>query len=118
MNFYSEMPESYNITVNMQNPLILKVMAAKAEAFAGKEAVDPVAELPKDATEDQKKEAQARKDEAVNARNAELKEFAAGNEILKQVTDLALLSNGMLKGKDLYDFISRSEQVIADAYLK
>ena len=118
MNFYSEMPESYNITVNMQNPLILKVMAAKAEAFAGKEAVDPVAELPKDATEDQKKEAQARKDEAVNARNAELKEFAAGNEILKQVTDLALLSNGMLKGKELYDFISRSEQVIADAYLK
>ena len=118
MNFYSEMPESYNITVNMQNPLILKVMAAKAEAFAGKETVDPVAELPKDATEDQKKEAQARKDEAVNARNAELKEFAAGNEILKQVTDLALLSNGMLKGKELYDFISRSEQVIADAYLK
>ena len=54
----------------------------------------------------------------MNARNAELKEFAAGNEILKQVTDLALLSNGMLKGKELYDFISRSEQVIADAYLK
>ena len=118
MNFYSEMPESYNITVNMQNPLILKVMGAKAEAFAGKEAADPVKDLPDGATEEQKKEAQERKDEAVNARNAELKEFAGSNEILKQVTDLALLSNGMLKGKALSDFISRSEQVVADAYLK
>ena len=118
MNFYSEMPESYNIAVNMQNPLIMKIMGAKAEAFAGKEVADPVKDLPQDATEDQKKEAQARKDEAVNARNTELKDFASGNEILKQVTDLALLANGMLKGKDLSDFIARSEQVVADAYLK
>ena len=118
MNFYSEMPESYNITVNMQNPLIMKIMGAKSEAFVGKEVEDPVKDLPKDATEDQKKEAQARKDEAVNARNSELKDFASGNEILKQVTDLALLANGMLKGKDLSDFIARSEQVVADAYLK
>ena len=118
MNFYSEMPESYNITVNMQNPLIMKIMGAKSEAFAGKEVEDPVKDLPNDATEDQKKEAQARKDEAVNARNSELKDFASGNEILKQVTDLALLANGMLKGKDLSDFIARSEQVVADAYLK
>ena len=118
MNFYSEMPESYNIAVNMQNPLIMKIMGAKAEAFAEKEVEDPVKDLPKDASEDQKKEAQARKDEAVNARNSELKDFASGNEILKQVTDLALLANGMLKGKDLSDFIARSEQVVADAYLK
>ena len=118
MNFYSEMPESYNIAVNMQNPLIMKIMGAKADAFAGKEVADPVKDLPQDATEDQKKEAQARKDEAVNARNTELKDFASSNEILKQVTDLALLANGMLKGKDLSDFIARSEQVVADAYLK
>ena len=118
MNFYSEMPESYNITVNMQNPLIMKIMSAKAEAFAGKDIEDPVKDLPGDATEDQKKEAQTKKDEAVSARNAELKDFACGNEILKQVTDLALLANGMLKGKDLSDFIARSEQVVSDAYLK
>ena len=118
MNFYSEMPESYNITVNMQNPLVMKIMGAKAEAFAGKDIEDPVKDLPKDATDEQKKEAQAKKDEAVNARNAELKDFASANGILKQVIDLALLANGMLKGKDLSDFISRSEQVVADAYLK
>ena len=118
LNFYGEMPESYNITVNMQNPLILKIMGAKAEAFSGKEVPDPVAELPNDASEDQKKEAEGRKKEAEDARNAGLREFAEGNGILKQVTDLALLANGMLKGKSLSDFIARSEQVVADAYLK
>ena len=118
MNFYSEMPESYNITVNMQNPLILKVMGAKAEAFAGKTVEDPVKDLPKDATEEQKKEAQSKKDAALEERRGELREFAGKNEILKQITDLALLANGMLKGKDLSDFIARSRQVVADAYLK
>ena len=118
MNFYSEMPESDNITVNMQNPLILKVMGAKAEAFAGKTVEDPVKDLPKDATEEQKKEAQSKKDAALEERRGELREFAGKNEILKQITDLALLANGMLKGKDLSDFIARSRQVVADAYLK
>ena len=118
MNFYSEMPESYNITVNMQNPLILKVMGAKAEAFAGKTVEDPVKDLPKDATEEQKKEAQSKKDAALEERRGELREFARKDEILKQITDLALLANGMLKGKDLSDFIARSRQVVADAYLK
>ena len=47
-----------------------------------------------------------------------LSSFAAANGILKQITDLALLANGMLKGKDLSDFIARSEKVVADAYLK
>ncbi len=118
MNFYSEMPESYNISVNMQNPLIAKIMVAKADAFAGKDITDPEKDLPENATEEQKKEASEKKDEAVKARNSELKDFACGNEILKQVTDLALLANGMLKGKGLSDFIARSEQVVADAYLK
>ena len=84
MNFYGEMPPMYNITVNMENPLVERIMAAKGEI----------------------------KDKA------ELEAFASGNEILKQVTDLALLANGMLKGKDLSDFIARSAKVVEDAYLK
>ena len=95
-----------------------KIMVAKADAFAGKDITDPEKDLPENATEEQKKEASEKKDEAVKARNSELKDFACGNEILKQVTDLALLANGMLKGKGLSDFIARSEQVVADAYLK
>ena len=84
MNFYGEMPPMYNITVNMQNPLVAKILAAKP------------ADLHKE----------------------ELADFASGNEMLKQVVDLALLANGMLKGKDLSDFIARSAKVVEDAYLK
>ncbi len=39
-------------------------------------------------------------------------DFAGGNELLHQVVDLALLGNGMLKGKALADFIARSEKLL------
>ena len=81
MNFYGEMPAMYNITVNMENPLISRIMEAKG------------------------------------AHEGELEAFAADNQMLRQVTDLALLANGMLKGKDLSDFIARSAKVVEDAYL-
>jgi len=71
MNFYGEIPESYNITVNAENPVIKKI-----------------------------------------AGEAGIASVTADNELLKQVTDLALLSNGMLKGKALADFIKRSEELI------
>ena len=58
------------------------------------------------------------KDAAAAEHKADLETFAAGNPILKQVTDLALLANGMLKGKALSDFIARSAKVVEDAYLK
>jgi molecular chaperone HtpG len=45
------------------------------------------------------------------------KEAPAGQDLLKQVTDLALLANGMLKGKDLSDFIARSAKVVEEAYI-
>ncbi|MCQ2141201.1 MAG: molecular chaperone HtpG [Bacteroidales bacterium] len=66
MNFYGEMPEAYNIIVNMENPVIKGIWEEK---------------------------------------NPE-------SEVLRQVTDLALLSNGMLKGKALADFISRSAKLL------
>ena len=82
MNFYGELPAMYNITVNMDNPLVEKIMTNKPE------------------------------------NKEELEGYAAGNDVLKQITDLALLANGMLKGKDLSDFIARSTKVVEDAYLK
>ena len=88
MNFYGEMPAMYNIIVNMENPLVGKILAAKAaEVVSGDE------------------------------HNSSLEAFASGNEILKQITDLALLANGMLKGKELSDFIARSAKVVEEAYL-
>ena len=81
MNFYGEMPQMYNIIVNMENPLVGKILTA----------------------------AESHKDD--------LAAFAGSNDMLKQITDLALLANGMLKGKDLSDFIARSAKVVEDAYL-
>ncbi len=115
MNFYGEMPASYNITVNMQNPLVSKIMDAK---LAEVKPAEVVADAPSDADEAQKKSVQEAKDAAAQAHKTEVESFAAGNEILKQIVDLALLANGMLKGKDLSDFIARSEKVVSDAYLK
>lgn len=115
MNFYGEMPASYTITVNMQNPLVAKVMEAKTESVKPEETV---ADAPSDATEDQKKAVREAKDAAAQAHRKDIETFAKGNEILKQITDLALLANGMLKGKALSDFIARSGKVVADAYLK
>ena len=79
MNFYGSMPESYNIIVNMQNPLVAKIWDGKKEA-ADTSAAD----------------------------------FASGSELLHQVVDLALLGNGMLKGKALADFIARSEKLLGE----
>ena len=115
MNFYGQMPASYNITVNMQNPLVAKIMDAK-KAQVKPEDIIPDAD--KDATEEVKKTVRDAKDAASEAHKAELKTFAQSNEILKQISDLALLANGMLKGKALSDFISRSAKVVEDAYLK
>ena len=115
MNFYGQMPASYNITVNMQNPLVAKIMDAK-KAQVKPEDIIPDAD--KDATEEVKKTVKDAKDAASEAHKAELKTFAQSNEILKQISDLALLANGMLKGKALSDFISRSAKVVEDAYLR
>ena len=79
MNFYGSIPESYNIIVNMQNPLVAKIWDAK-KSDAETSAAD----------------------------------FAAKNELLRQVVDLALLSNGMLKGKALADFVARSEKILGE----
>jgi molecular chaperone HtpG len=84
MNFYGEMPPMYNITVNMQNPLVARIMDAKPSGVE----------------------------------KTELETFASSNEALRQIADLALLANGMLKGKELSDFIARSAKVVEDAYLK
>ena len=78
MNFYGELPESYNIIVNMENPLVKKIW------------------------------------DAHKADDASAEEFAKGSKLLKQVVDLALLGNGMLKGKALSDFIARSQSLLTE----
>jgi len=54
----------------------------------------------------------------IEAHDGEVRDFGKANEILRQVADLALLSNGLLKGKALGEFIARSTKVAEDAFLK
>ena len=110
------MPESYNITVNMENPLVAKIWAAKQAEVAPQGELP--AEAPSDASDAEKDAARKAREEVRKAHRADVEAFAAGNEILHQITDLALLANGMLKGKALSDFIARSQKVVTDAYLK
>ena len=116
MNFYGNMPESFNITVNLENPVMAGIVTE------AKSKITPMQELPaepgKDASEDEKKRINDERQAIKDAHQAVVDEYAAGNDILKQVIDLALLSNGLLKGKALSDFIARSEKVIADASRK
>ena len=116
MNFYGSMPESYNITVNLENPLMAKIWAAK-QADVAPQAELP-AEAPSDASEEEKTKAREAREAVRKAHRADVEAFASGNEMLHQVVDLALLANGMLKGKALSDFIARSQKVVSDAYLK
>lgn len=116
MNFYGNMPESFNITVNLENPVMAGIVTD------AKSKITPMQELPaepgKDASEDEKKRINDERQAIKDAHQAVVDEYASGNDILKQVIDLALLSNGLLKGKALSDFIARSEKVIADAARK
>ena len=115
MNFYGEMPSMYNIIVNMQNPLVARIMASKVADVAPAQVIPDAAS---DAPEDVKRTVTEAKETAAASHKADLEAFAADNEILKQITDLALLANGMLKGKERSDFIARSAKVVEDAYLK
>ena len=115
MNFYGEMPAMYNITVNMENPLVARIMAAKTADVAPAQVIPDAAS---DASEEVKRTVTEAKEAAAASHKSDLEAFAGDNEILKQITDLALLANGMLKGKDLSDFIARSAKVVEDAYLK
>lgn len=116
MNFYGSIPESFNITVNLENPVMAGIV------IDAKSKITPMQELPaepgKDASEDEKKRINDERQSIKDAHEAIVNEYASGNDILKQVIDLALLSNGLLKGKALSDFIARSEKVIAEAARK
>jgi molecular chaperone HtpG len=73
MAFYGEMPNMFQVVLNVNHPLIKQVI-----------------------------------NEVENREKDDMKAYASENKKLKQMIDLALLSNGMLKGEALSDFIKRS----------
>lgn len=129
MNFYGEMPDSYSLIVNTENPIVKKVSEAADSAMADK--VRPLADeinannakiteirgSKKDGkfTDEENKEM-----ENLQGRNNALREdqlkliadYASTQPLVGQLIDLALLGNGMLKGEQLSKFIDRSLKLL------
>ncbi len=132
MSFYGEMPDSYNLVLNSDHALIKSVLADEEKACTDK--LQPVLNDIKgwEARQSDLREAQnKKKEDEITAtekedlentnrkltelrgqRNAILAEYAAGNPIIGQLIDLALLGNGLLKGEALSRFIRRSVDLI------
>ena len=132
MSFYGEMPDSYNLVLNTDHKLIQKVLDDEEKACA--EQVMPVSNDIKgwEARQRDLREAQNKKkhdeiteveredmtntnkklDELRDQRNQVYADYAKDNPLISQLIDLALLSNGMLKGEALSRFIKRSAQLI------
>ena len=132
MSFYGEMPDMFNLVLNADHPLLKGVLADEQKECAAavapiQEEVDGlkhrIGELKK--LHEGKKEEEipvAEKDEvkelesqceALKARKETVwKEYAVRNKTVRQLIDLALLQNGMLKGAALNDFVKRSLEIM------
>lgn len=125
MNFYGEMPDSYNLVVNASHPLIARLL--KDEEAACSAQVNPLvaqldeltkkrADLMGDKKESElpdpvKEEIKKIDDETTQVRDQKKDhyvKFAADSKELRQLVDLALLSNNLLRGEALSAFIKRS----------
>jgi molecular chaperone HtpG len=130
--FYGEMPDNFTITVNGNHPIVLdiltevegaygdklrtigkKITAAEQEESRFEETVkDKKAE---DLSAEEKEMRETLSKRVVDLRmerDERLAEIGKENKKVRQIIDLALLSNGMLKGKNLTDFIERSISLI------
>ena len=132
MAFYGQMPDSYNIVLNSDHPLVKKVLddseAATAEALKpieselkGQEARLAAIRQAQDKKKydeltqedkDQKAEAEKAVQEQKDKKQAVIADYAKDNSIVHQLIDLALLQNGMLKGEALDKFLKRSVDLI------
>ena len=132
MSFYGEMPDMFNLVLNSDHRLIKQVLSDAETACAEK--LVPVEseiamltlrrnelqkaqegkkdeEIPtaeKDELSDVEKKIEAQKAEKENILNG----YAAGNKVVHQLIDLALLQNNMLKGEALTNFVKRSVEMI------
>ena len=132
MGFYGQMPDSFNLVLNSDHPLVKKVLVESKSAT--EEALKPIMselkgqearlaairqaqdkkkydELTQE-DKDQKAEAEKAVQEQKDKKQQVLADYAKGNSIVHQLIDLALLQNGMLKGEALDKFLKRSVDLI------
>ena len=130
--FYGQMPDNFTIAVNGNHPIVIDILADVEKSYGDKlksitKKIDAaVAEEKRfDEVVKNKKEEELTAEEKsmreelskkvvtlCDERNQRLTAIGAENKLVKQIIDLALLSNGLLKGKNLTEFIQRSISLI------
>ena len=130
--FYGQMPDNFTITVNGNHPIVLdilgevensygdklrsigkKITAAEQEESRFEETIKGKSDNDLTAEErDMRETLSKRVIELRTERDNRLTEIGRDNRKVRQIIDLALLSNGMLKGKNLTEFIQRSISLI------
>ena len=130
--FYAQMPDNFTITVNGNHPIVLdilgevereygdklrtigkKIVAAEQEESRFEETVKDKKDADLTPEErDMRETLSKHATELRQERDSRLEEIGKQNRKVRQLIDLALLSNGMLKGKNLTDFIQRSISLI------
>lgn len=132
MNFYGELPDSFNLVVNPNHKLVIKISedlqtesGAKLtenntertklkeevsfmEQEQKKKKSEEVSQIEKDDLEKLKKELST----VENSRKEILESYGTDNKVVKQLIDLALLANNMLRGEELSVFVKRSVELL------
>lgn len=132
MNFYAQMPDSMNLVLNGDHPLVKRVLddckqqttealkpidselkgqEARLAAIRQQQDKKKADELTQD-DKDMKAECEKAVEEQKQKKQQVLTDYAAKNDIVHQLIDLALLQNGMLKGEALDKFLKRSVDLI------
>lgn len=130
MNFYGELPNAYNLTLNTNHPVVRKVIEAANSSLEGElkpvneelkatnAVIEAIKSLDKDGKgvpEDKKADLKTNEDKATELRAKKdelISKYAAGNDTVKQLIDIALLGNGLLKGEALSNFLKRSVSLL------
>ena len=132
MNFYGELPDSYNMVVNTNNALVKEVLSTTTDSTKEelkpifdnistvKSDIDSLEKLKEGKKEEEIPSEEKEKLEDLNKKLGELNtskteilnKFGTDNKLAKQMIDLALLANNMLKGEDLTKFVKRSVELI------
>ena len=131
-SFYNDLPDSYSLVLNSNHPLIERIYADMDKAlnaflkqnseelsrireeinFLEKEHKNKKEEEIPQVEKDDLKKLRDELEGKEKERNDKLAEYSNGNKLVRQLIDLALLSNNMLKGEDLSRFVKRSVELL------
>ncbi len=131
-NFYGQMPDNFTIAVNANHPLVIDILEQAEKSYGDKlNSINKKIDAARNAesmfldeikgkkedelTDEQRSERKALEEKLSglkSERAARFREIGSQNALVKQLIDLALLSNGMLKGENLTSFIRRSVELI------